>query len=325
MSRKPSYNDARNMLRIFRRLQDSYYSRASCEELSEELRVSIRTVQRYANVLCEEYDGLVDREIIGGKRYLVLKRFSLENRTGFQLAPLYLSRFFFSFLKGTALDEALGEAVELFEESLQDLERRHLGSLGRKFWVVSVGPKDYGCRGKEIDTLLKALMWQRRVEIDYHKPGQEESSHYLFAPYTMLVYKQGLYLIGAADDHDHIFYLAVERILSCRLTSEAFDYPRDFSPKEFCEGSFGIFQGEPYEVVVRFSEQVAEYVAARNWHPTQFMRRLDEGGVELTMQVGGLEEVIPWVLSFGEHAEAVAPEEMRRQIADAVRLMSRLY
>ena len=325
MSRKPRYGDARNVLRIFRWLQESRLGRASFKDLCEEVDISLRTIQRYANVLREEYEGLIDTETIGGKRYLVLKRFSLENRTGYQLAPLYLSRFFFSFLKGTYLDEALGQTVELFESGLEHGERCHLGSLGRKFWVVCMGPKDYSDKDEEIDILLRALLQQRRVKIDYHKPGSDEPAHYLFSPYTMLVYKQGLYLIGAADDHDHIFYLAVERILSCRLTSEGFDYPRDFSPKEFCEGSFGIFMGKPSRVIIRFSKDVVEYVAARNWHPTQSIRKLKEGGLELTMKVGGLEEVVPWVLSFGEHAEVIKPPELRRQISDAVHLMSRIY
>jgi len=223
------------------------------------------------------------------------------------------------------LDEALDHAVEIFEEGLEHSERRHLGSLGNKFWVVSVGPKNYAKLDDLIDILLRALLRQRRIELAYRKPGSKNPAHYVFEPYTMLVYKQGLYLIGSTEQRAHTFYLAVERILECKLTDQYFDYPQDFSPRQFCEGSFGIFKDAETDIVVRFSSEVAEYVQARSWHPTQEIKDLEDGGIELSMTVSGIQEVIPWVLGFGDHAEVVGPEDIRSMVGDMINTMSDLY
>jgi predicted DNA-binding transcriptional regulator YafY len=325
MSRRPTYRDARNLLTILRWLQETFFGRLRIKEICDRLGVSERTMQRYILVLVEEYGDVFETTKIGGDKYLIFKRFSLENRTGFQLAPLYLSRFFLSFLKGTPLDESLNEAVESFEQGLERSERRHLGALGKKFWVVSVGPKLYERQEMIIDRLLRSLLHQRRVEINYRRPGEEEASRYLFEPYTMLIYKQGLYLIGSTERHSHVFYLAVERIESCKLSEQYFDYPVDFTPQAFCEGCFGIFKDEMAEVEIEFSSKVAEYVRARLWHPTQKITDLDGGGLRLAMTVNGTQEVIPWVLSFGEHAEVLAPEAMRRQLAGVIRCLADYY
>ena len=52
-------------------------------------------------------------------------------------------------------------------------------------------------------------------------------------------------------------------------------------------------------VRIRFAERFALHVEERVWHPSQKLEPLPDGGVELALEVGGLDELQSWVLSFG--------------------------
>ncbi len=71
-------------------------------------------------------------------------------------------------------------------------------------------------------------------------------------------------------------------------------------------------------VVVRFRADQAPYVREREWHPTQKIRELRDGRVELTFRAGGMFEIMRWVLGWGDAAEILRPLALRREIARTI-------
>jgi predicted DNA-binding transcriptional regulator YafY len=67
-------------------------------------------------------------------------------------------------------------------------------------------------------------------------------------------------------------------------------------------------------VRIRFDAWAAPLISERVWHDTQKISSLPEGGIELALRLGGLEEIERWVLSWGEHARVVAPKQLRQRI-----------
>jgi predicted DNA-binding transcriptional regulator YafY len=67
----------------------------------------------------------------------------------------------------------------------------------------------------------------------------------------------------------------------------------------------------------------ARLAQERRWHPTQEVKILDGKGnkVEVSFEVGRLEEVLRWVLSFGSHAKVLAPPELIQMVRREVREM----
>jgi predicted DNA-binding transcriptional regulator YafY len=47
------------------------------------------------------------------------------------------------------------------------------------------------------------------------------------------------------------------------------------------------------------------------------MRPLADGSLELSMELGSLEEIERWVLSWGEHATVLEPTDLKRRIRRA--------
>jgi len=107
--------------------------------------------------------------------------------------------------------------------------------------------------------------------------------------------------------------------------SERFEIPLEYQPEKQFDEAFGIVSGEPFNIRLRFSKVVAHSIAERIWHPTQKIRKLRNGAIELSFTAGGRMEIIAWILSYGNHVELLEPVELRRELAEKARGMAAIY
>ena len=69
----------------------------------------------------------------------------------------------------------------------------------------------------------------------------------------------------------------------------------------------------------------APYIRERLWHPTQKLRDLPDGRLELTLQVADTQEVRRWILGWGAQAEVLHPIAMREALRqEAVAMVEKL-
>ena len=61
------------------------------------------------------------------------------------------------------------------------------------------------------------------------------------------------------------------------------------------------------------------------WHRSQRLTELPDGGIEMTVSVAGIIEIRPWILSWGDAVEVLAPEELRASVSEAVRRAAARY
>jgi predicted DNA-binding transcriptional regulator YafY len=55
-----------------------------------------------------------------------------------------------------------------------------------------------------------------------------------------------------------------------------------------------------------------------NGNPSQKIKQLAGGGIELSLTLSNLEEVERWILSWGTNARVLAPAELKERIAQTV-------
>jgi proteasome accessory factor B len=61
------------------------------------------------------------------------------------------------------------------------------------------------------------------------------------------------------------------------------------------------------------------------WHHSQRLIERDDSGCDLLMTIGGIREVMPWVLGWGADVEVLAPPELRAEVAVHGSRMAALY
>jgi len=100
------------------------------------------------------------------------------------------------------------------------------------------------------------------------------------------------------------------------VTDQRFIPPDDFDLDEYMRDSFGVMHTDVERVVIKFDPSLERYLKENIWHPSQAFKKDKDGSVVLTMEVGGLVEVMSWVLGFGRQAEVLAPAHLRQAVAE---------
>ena len=80
-----------------------------------------------------------------------------------------------------------------------------------------------------------------------------------------------------------------------------------------------------HTIRISFGTFAAPLVQERQWHPSREIKQLRNGGIELSLTLGNLEEIERWILSWGNHAQVLAPAEPKSQIAKTVSALADTY
>jgi predicted DNA-binding transcriptional regulator YafY len=163
----------------------------------------------------------------------------------------------------------------------------------------------------------------RIVELAYEPPAGERRTTRV-RPYFLEPDAAGrsVYLIGFDETADAMRTYKVERIRSATLLAERYEIPSTFDPDRWLAHSWGIWSSDTTpteEVRLRFEPGVAHRVRESTWHRSQRLEELPDGRVELTLTVAGIVEIRPWILSWGDAVEVLAPPALREAVAAAVR------
>jgi predicted DNA-binding transcriptional regulator YafY len=334
--RKPTYGAAIRLARIAVGLFSKPYG-WSFKAIEESLEISERTLARYVSAIRSDlldWRGapIVEVAGTGGERKLrLVSSMKAAEASSYQVALLYFSLTVLKFLEGTVLEEGVEGLWEKIYQNLSLTQQTRLSDLERKFYAVPYAPKDYGEFSEQLDVILRALLDQVRLKVDYAGLTGEGRRHE-FDPYSLIAYRGGLYILGYSHRVSAIIYLAVERIRSVEFirqpdgSSTRFIYPRGFDPAAHTEGTFGIVEGPETKVELKIhSEQTEAYVRSRTIHRSQHFSHRRDGTTIMTMTVRGTTELANWIMSMGPWIEVLKPASLRREIAQRHAEASRLY
>lgn len=175
--------------------------------------------------------------------------------------------------------------------------------------------------------VAKAVLDQREIAFQYRKLGADEAERRKVRPLHLGEVEGGWYLIAHDLDRDAMRTFALPRISRVTTGKTRFERPAGFDGEAYLRRSFGVWNVDGDEtrhlVRVELRQYAARLAQERRWHPTQEVENLNAKGtrVEVRFEVGRLEEVVRWVLSFGRQAKVIAPPELVRLVRDEVRAM----
>ena len=299
------------------------------QDLARELEVSIKTVRRDLIGLrrlgfpLQETTGEHGRKTwrVDAKWCQSALPFTLE-----EALALHLGRRALDPLAGTPIWNAAQRAHQKLQAMFTASALKHLEKLSAAIVRTNAGASDYSGHGKILDELLSGMEDHRATFITYQSDRATEPVTYDVYPYGMVFHRGSLYLIGFAPRHDSIRHWKVNRILDAETTEVRFQRPSDFDLTAHLEKSFGVFHDEG-EVVVRvwFSPTVARYVRESRWHASQQLTPQPDKSLIAEFQLSGTKEIKSWVLSFGKHAQVLAPESLRDEVMKELELALTSY
>jgi predicted DNA-binding transcriptional regulator YafY len=174
------------------------------------------------------------------------------------------------------------------------------------------------------DALAKATAARQQLRFDYRKPGQAKPEPRVVDPYHLANINGEWFLFAYDHARKDIRTFVPARMSEVEMTGKTFPRPAKFSLEKRLHASFGVESGQgEFNVVLRFDEFGAGYIREKRWHASQELRELKGGGAELRMKLSSLAEVQRWVLSWGGHAQVMAPKELAEGVREAAEKMAK--
>lgn len=300
----------------------------SATELAHTLDCHSRTIYRDLEALQQAGFPLYTEKHAGRTRWSMLDDGKHQmpiplNLT--ELMALYFSRNMLKVLEGTAIHDSLDS---LFEKVKATLPKDYVGYLKKIEHSLEVGVKARKPYRRFQETLAiahQAVQDRTYVDMHYFTMSRNQATRRRVAPYKVWFYNETFYLIGHCMLRGDVRLFAIDRIERIAASEEHFKIPRGFDAEAFMRTSFGVFQGEPVTVEIRFAPGAAGYVKEKIWHPSQYLCDEPDGCLLFRAEVAGIQEIKLWVLKWGASAEVLAPENLRREIAQEIDAMVETY
>jgi predicted DNA-binding transcriptional regulator YafY len=156
----------------------------------------------------------------------------------------------------------------------------------------------------------------------YYSMSRDEENRRQVDPYHLTVYDGGYYLVGYCHWRETERIFAVERIRELRMLPLRCAVRAGFDAEEYLKHIWGIVKGELVPVKVIFSHSVSRYIRDRLWHPSQKLRELPDGRLELSLRVADTLEVRRWILGYGPDAEVVEPVTLREALRSSAGILA---
>jgi predicted DNA-binding transcriptional regulator YafY len=287
----------------------------SRQDLASELEVTTKTIQRDIDFLRDRMNAPIEFNRDRGGYILTgpvedLPRVDLSTS---ELVSIYVAQKALRAYRGTAFEAPLRSAFEKLSSSLDGRVSVSLTEM-----EASLSFRQFEARPVELkvfQTVATAVQKQKLLEIDYLKLDAKKPQKRKIEPYHLACVQGQWYCIAHDLRPDDLRTFHLGRIKSARLLADDFNRPKTFNIDKYLAGSLGIFAGKgAFEIILHFDKWSAQLVRERTWHPTQKLQELTHGELELTLQLNNLEEVEPWVLSWGAHVRVVGPKELKARI-----------
>jgi proteasome accessory factor B len=297
------------MLQIHQAIQSGKYPNAST--MAVDLEVCTKSIHRDLDFMRDrlqlplEYDGAR----FGYHYTQEVSAFPSLQITEGELFALLVAEKALQQYRGTNFEKPLISAFRKMAAALPDTI-----SLNLADWEQTISFRTRAeplLNLKIFDVLAKATAQRKQITFLYRKPGKEQAEQRVVDPYH-LGNINGEWFLFAYDHLRHAIRTFVPaRIEAVQLTGKSFVRPEKFSLERTLRDSFGVHSGQgAFDVVIRFNASAAPYIREKRWHPSQQLRELKKGAVEIRLRLSSLGEIERWILGWGGNAVALRPPEL---------------
>lgn len=178
---------------------------------------------------------------------------------------------------------------------------------------------------KEIlNTLREAILAGVWIDVDHRSRSSGLlSRNARLGPLAMLLGEGRQYLVAFSTYAKDVRLFALAGFERIELTQNVYERPDEFDLSTFMQQSFGIWQEDVYDVVWRFTPEVAADARLYLFHPTQVMNDEPDGSLTVSFRAGGLREMCWHLFRWGDDVTVLSPHSLKEAYANALSQASR--
>ena len=200
-------------------------------------------------------------------------------------------------------------------ESLALLEAELEALVQAEGLAMRAGPRPRLDAGL-LSALREAITTCRLVKFRYLAQSTGQKSWQRVRPLGLL-YGNRAFLVASNEwkkEEPRLWRLA--NVSELRISEETFERDPEFGLARYAKRSFGTFQEEPAEVVLRFAPAAARDASTFVFHPDQATEPNDDGSLTVRFEAGGIDEMCWHLFTWGESVTIIEPARLRRRLAE---------
>ena len=171
--------------------------------------------------------------------------------------------------------------------------------------------------------IRQAILAGQPLGFTYSRPGAEARRR-TAAPCGVM-FGRANYLVAADRETGRIQTFRLDRMSAVRAEAGVAAPPSDFDLQTFASQSFGIYQDEIEDVVLRVSPEGAAEARGWRWHPTQSLEDQADGGVVVRFRASGMRELAWHLFTWGDKVQILGPERLRTMMREELAVALRAH
>jgi predicted DNA-binding transcriptional regulator YafY len=289
--------------------------------------VSIRTVQRDL----EQLKALLPLVHEGEKP----RRWLLDRNQDMRFGQMSMTEAFSLDLVGRHIASTLSWNTEMGMKTLLKTARERLRQASGWHQKVRYVPPAFPLRTPDInaeflDSLHEAMQKGVQIEITYQAIGFQHDSRIILSPLGIMIRLPSVYLIASRDNDDQVRQYALHRIRQVSLQASPLRTPDKFDLDQYLDEGHGHFLPSDRglaSLVLSVNEQQLAYLQETPLRE-QHVLGADENRPGWTLvhaTVYDTWQLRWWILSLGQNAVVLSPDNIRNSIIEEVRGMLGAY
>ena len=310
-------NKAAEIIELAMMFQNSYCG-LCIDDIQEHFECSRRSAERMKSLLFEMFPEKVEEVSTSDKK----KRWRFVKGTANMLISFTPDDFAnLEYLKGLSndenrqkeLDELIAKIKALTpQKNAMALETDIEAILESEGFAVRQYSRIKADK-KVLDKLRQAMLSFKKVEFDYNT--DKGLRHIVLNPYGVII-SDKYYLVGFNEYVNDLRLYKVDKLQNLIVKDDYFEKDEKFLLSEYCNNSFSIYQEEPMNITLEFDKSVAEDVLNYHFHPTQKIKQLDNGNIQVKFTSGGKLAICHELFKWGTSVKIKKPTKLRKYYRD---------
>ncbi|MDI9849513.1 WYL domain-containing protein [Rhodoblastus sp. 17X3] len=212
--------------------------------------------------------------------------------------------------------------ASLREDDRRKLSRNVADQLCFETLACQVGPRPVQ-DPSVLSALREAMLGGKKIRF-YYRDEEGNRRWRKVIPYG-LIFGPRYYLVASIKPGPDPFLYRLDLIDDVKVTDELGVRPEIFDLKNYAERSFGVFQEEPHDVVLRFEASAARDARGYLFHPSQTLTDEPDGALVVRFHAGALLQIVHHLLTWGPTVTIVAPLRLQEIMCEQVKALYRHY
>jgi proteasome accessory factor B len=316
-SRPPLYR----FQEIFHAIKTGRYPNRT--QLARSIEVTTKTIQRDLDYMRYQLNLPIEFDYARGGYHFTktITDLPLFQLTESELVSVFVAQKALEAYRGTPFEQPLRTAFQKLQAAASNPGIRI--SISWEDLGSSISFRHFGAYLPDMTIfaeLARAIQTEVAVAFEYKKLDAKSFEKRSVEPWHLACVSGQWYLLGYDSRRGARRIFVLGRMRNVSGTARAFSQsrPGDAEIRELFQNSFQIWQSENgrlERIVLRFSGRAAQLVRERNWHPSQRLQELADGNLEVALTLNSLEEIVPWILSWGRQCDVVRPARLRKKVS----------